>query len=128
MSANAPELLVIYDGQCPFCANYVRLYRLRQLVGKVTLVDARGDHPAVAEVRRAGLNLDNGMAVRWQGRLYYGAEALHVLTLLGSEDGVFNRLNRWLFRRPKLGQRIYPAMVAGRKLTLRLLGRKLIAG
>ena len=128
MSANAPELLVIYDGQCPFCANYVRLYRLRQLVGKVTLVDARGDHPAVAEVRRAGLNLDNGMAVRWQGRLYYGAEALHVLALLGSEDGVFNRLNRWLFRRPKLGQRIYPAMVAGRKLTLRLLGRKLIAG
>ncbi len=128
-SAERPmqELTVIYDGQCPFCANYVRLYRLRRLVGLVTLVDARGTHPALAEVRRAGLDLDAGMAVRWQGRLYHGAEALHVLALLGSETGLFNRLNHWLFSRPKLGRWLYPAMVAGRKLSLRLLGRKLIA-
>jgi predicted DCC family thiol-disulfide oxidoreductase YuxK len=131
MSAERPlnnEVVVIYDGHCPFCANYVRLYRLRKLVGKVTLVDARsGSHPALDEVRRRGLDLDEGMAVRWQDRLYYGSEALHVLALLGSEDGVFNKVNRWLFSRPQLGRQIYPWMVAGRKLTLRLLGRKLIA-
>lgn len=121
------EVLVVYDGECPFCANYVRLYRLRRLVGQVHLVDARGSHPVLAEVRSAGLNLDEGMAVRWQGRLYHGAAALHVLALLGSEAGVFNRVNRWLFSRPRLGRWLYPAMVAGRRLTLRLLGRRLIA-
>lgn len=122
------EVLVVYDGECPFCANYVKLYRLRQLVGQVTLVDARGDHPVLAELRALGLDLDEGMAVRWQGRFYYGAAALHVLALLGSESGVFNRLNRWLFSRPRLGRQLYPWMVSGRKLTLRLLGRRLIAG
>ncbi len=120
-------LTVIYDGECPFCSNYVRLYRLRQLVGQVRLVDARGDDPVLHVVHDARLNLDEGMAVLWQGRLYHGAEALHVLALLGSETGLFNRVNRWLFSRPRLGRRLYPWMVAGRRLTLRLLGRKLIA-
>lgn len=120
------ELTVVYDGECPFCSNYVRLYRLRQLVGKVRLVDARGDDPALARVREARLDLDEGMAVIWQGKLYHGAAALHVLALLGSEDGAFNRVNRWLFSRPRLGRALYPWMVRGRALTLRLLGRRLI--
>jgi predicted DCC family thiol-disulfide oxidoreductase YuxK len=120
-------LTVIYDGECPFCSNYVRLYRLRQLIGQVRLVDARGNDPVLHVVRDARLNLDEGMAVLWQDRLYHGAEALHVLALLGSETGLFNRLNRWLFSRPRLGRRLYPWMVAGRRLTLRLLGRNLIA-
>jgi predicted DCC family thiol-disulfide oxidoreductase YuxK len=119
-------LTVIYDGECPFCSNYVRLYRLRQLVGQVRLVDARGNDPALSVVRDARLDLDEGMAVLWQGQLYHGAAALHLLAMLGSGDGLFNRVNRWLFSRPRLGRRLYPAMVAGRKLTLRLLGRKLI--
>jgi predicted DCC family thiol-disulfide oxidoreductase YuxK len=46
-------LTVIYDGECPFCANYVRLYRLRQLVGRVQLVDARGNDPVLQRVRDA---------------------------------------------------------------------------
>ncbi len=121
-------LTVIYDGECPFCSNYVRLYRLRQLVGQVRLVDARGNDPVLARVHAARLDLDEGMAVLWQGRTYHGTEALHMLALLGSESGAFNRANRWLFSRPWLGRRLYPWMVAGRKLTLRLLGRKLIAG
>jgi predicted DCC family thiol-disulfide oxidoreductase YuxK len=120
-------LTVIYDGECPFCANYVRLYRLRQLVGRVQLVDARGNDPVLHRVREARLDLDEGMAVLWQGQLYHGAAALHLLALLGSADGVFNRANRWLFSRPRLGRWLYPWMVAGRRLTLRLLGRKLIA-
>ena len=119
----AQEVFVVYDGMCPFCSRYVMLYRIRQLAGKVHMIDARSDHPLVAEIRAMGLSLDNGMAVKWGGRVYHGADALHVLALLGSEDGAFNRLNRWVFQRPKLGRMLYPWMVAGRRLTLKLLGR-----
>jgi len=121
------EVFVVYDGMCPFCSRYVMLYRIRQLAGRVHMIDARSDHPLVGEIRAAGLNLDNGMAVKWGGRLYHGADALHVLALLGTEDGAFNAVNRWVFRRPKLGRALYPWMVAGRRLTLRLLGRPPIA-
>lgn len=117
------EIWVVYDGLCPFCTRYVLLYRIRQLAAKVHMIDARSDHPVVAEVKARGLSLEKGMAVKWDGRFYHGADALHVLALLGSDDGAFNRLNRLVFRRPRLGRLLYPAMVAGRRLTLKLLGR-----
>ena len=123
----AGEIFVVYDGMCPFCTRYVMLYRIRQLAEKVHMIDARSDHLLVREVRARGLSLENGMAVKWNGQYYHGAAALHVLALLGSEGGVFNKLNRLVFSRPKLGRFLYPAMVAGRRLTLKLLGRPPIA-
>jgi predicted DCC family thiol-disulfide oxidoreductase YuxK len=125
--AEAKQIWVVYDGMCPFCTRYVMLYRIRQLAEKVHMIDARTDHPVVREVKARGLSLENGMAVKWNGQYYHGAAALHVLALLGSESGAFNRLNRLVFSRPKLGRFLYPAMVAGRRLTLKLLGRPPIA-
>ena len=125
--AEAKQIWVVYDGMCPFCTRYVMLYRIRQLAEKVHMIDARTDHPVVQEAKALGLSLENGMAVKWNGRLYHGSEALHVLALLGSDNGVFNRLNRLVFSRPKLGRFLYPYMVAGRRLTLKVLGRPPIA-
>ena len=31
---------LIYDGNCPFCSNYVRFTRLRENIGSVDLIDA----------------------------------------------------------------------------------------
>lgn len=125
--AEAKQIWVVYDGMCPFCTRYVMLYRIRQLAEKVHMIDARSDHPVVQEVKARGLSLENGMAVKWNGQYYHGAAALHVLALLGSDNGLFNRLNRLVFSRPKLGRFLYPYMVAGRRLTLKLLGRPPIA-
>lgn len=122
--AKQGEIFVVYDGECPFCSRYVMLYRIRQNVGRVHMIDAReSDHPLVREISAKGLDLNNGMAVQWDGRFYYGSDALHVLAMLGSEEGIFSRINQLIFSRQKLARTIYPAMVAGRKLTLRLLGR-----
>lgn len=43
MSSAAPPgpVEVVYDGECPFCASYVALLRLRERVGEVRLIDAR---------------------------------------------------------------------------------------
>ena len=120
------DLTVVYDGECPFCSSYVQLYRIREHAGRIDLVDARGEHPILADIRRAGLDLNEGMVVRLQGRLYHGAEAMNLLAVLGGDGTVFNRLNRALFRHPKLARRLYPLLVRGRMLTLRLLGRRLI--
>jgi predicted DCC family thiol-disulfide oxidoreductase YuxK len=121
--AEAKQIWVVYDGMCPFCTRYVMLYRIRQLADKVHLIDARSHHAVAQEVKAGGLILENGMAVKWNGHYYHGAEALHVLAMLGSESGLFNRLNRLVFSRPRLGHFLYPYMVLGRRLTLKLLGR-----
>jgi predicted DCC family thiol-disulfide oxidoreductase YuxK len=120
------DLWVVYDGECPFCSSYVTLYRIRQQTDQVHLIDARSADPVVEEVRRAGYDLDVGMVVKFEGRLYHGAEAMNILAILGSGGTVFNRLNRALFRHPRLSRALYPWLVRGRLLVLRMLGRKLI--
>ena len=118
------EIWVVYDGLCPFCSSYVTMYRIRELVKKVHLIDARDSADSlVRELSRQGFDLNEGMAVKWKGRFYYGGDCLHVLALLGSESSFFNRLNRWVFSRQRLSRVLYPMLVAGRKLTLRILGR-----
>ena len=120
------DLWVVYDGDCPFCSSYVLLYRLREQAKRVHLIDARSAHPILDEVRSEGLNLDEGMAVKFSGRFYHGAAAMNILAILGSNGGVFNRLNHSLFRHPRLARFLYPILVRGRWVVLRLLGRRLI--
>jgi predicted DCC family thiol-disulfide oxidoreductase YuxK len=120
------DLWIVYDGECPFCSSYVGLYRLREVAGKVHLLDARALHPLVDEVRALGLDLDEGMAVKASGRIYHGAEAMQILAILGSGSGLFNRINRAVFRHPGLARALYPWLVRGRLLTLRLLRRQTI--
>jgi len=126
-SDNTREIWIVYDGLCPFCSRYVMLYRIRQLMQKVHLIDARdGEQPLVKELSGKGLDLNEGMVVKWDGKLYYGADCMHILALLGSDSSAFNRLNRWLFSRERLARALYPILVRGRKLTLRVLGRSAI--
>jgi predicted DCC family thiol-disulfide oxidoreductase YuxK len=121
--------VIVYDGECPLCSAYVRMLRLRRAAGPVTLVDARdAGHPLVSRVRAEGLDLDRGMVVALGGRLHHGDAALTALALLTTPVGLFNRLTAWVFRSPTRARVLYPPMVAGRNLVLRLLGRRKIGG
>jgi len=121
-----PDIWLVYDGECPFCSNYVKLVRLRRAAGgaAVHLVDARSDHPIVKEIIDAGLDLDEGMALKIGERLYHGDEVMNQLALLSSPVDVFNRLHYWVFKSPRRAACLYPWLRAGRNATLRLLGRK----
>ena len=119
--ADAP--FIIYDGECPFCSRYVKLMRLRESVGKVTLIDAREGGSAVDTARQLGFDLNEGMIFFYGGRYYYGADAVQMLSMLSGKAGWLNRLNASLFRSPARAQLLYPVLRAGRNATLRVLGR-----
>lgn len=126
-SDKAEGLQIVYDGECPFCSRFVTLYKAKSVVGKVDLIDAREDHPAVRLVKSRGLDLDEGMAVLWEGQIYHGADAVNFMAMVGAENSIFNRLNKLIFKSKPVARALYPWMVGGRNLTLRLLGRKSIA-
>ncbi|MDP5307439.1 DCC1-like thiol-disulfide oxidoreductase family protein [Paracoccus spongiarum] len=121
-------ITIIYDGQCPFCASYVAMMRLRETVGPVALLDARGGDPRVAAALRSGLDLDAGMVAIWQGRQFHGPEAVHLLAVLSGPAGLLNGLQRRLFLSPRRAARVYPLLARGRRLFLRLSGRPPISG
>jgi predicted DCC family thiol-disulfide oxidoreductase YuxK len=116
------ELLLVYDKQCPACDHYVRLVRIRESVGELKLIDAREGSPIVEEITAAGFDVDQGMVLKLDEQLYYGADAIHALALLGTRSGFFNRLNYWMFRSERLAKILYPVLRAGRNLLLKILG------
>jgi len=116
-------LVLVYDGECPVCNAYVRYLRLKQSVGRVTLVNARDGGPCVERVRNAGLDLDQGMVLAYRGRFYHGADCIHMLALLSTRSGLFNHVNAVIFGNPRMSAVLYPVLRLGRNLLLRLLGR-----
>lgn len=117
------DAYLLYDGECPFCSSYVRYVRLSEAVGPIRMLDARAGGPEVERARALGFDLDEGMLLHLDGQDHHGAECLNRLALLSTPSGAFNRVNAWLFRRPGLARLVYPALRAGRNVTLRLLGR-----
>ena len=112
-------ITVIYDGDCPFCSDYTRLLRLREAVGPVRLIDARGDAPLAIAARARGIDFDASMLVIWQGRDYQGGDAVHLLSRLAGEGGpLLPRFVHWLTQTPKRARRFYPWLRAGRNFGL----------
>ena len=117
------DFVLVYDGECPVCSTYVRYVRIRESVGTITLIDAREGGPWVRRIQEEGLDLNEGMVLVYGNRIYHGADCIHMLALLSSPSGLFNRANAAIFRRPGLARVLYPVLRSGRNLLLRLLGR-----
>ena len=121
-SANQADILLVYDKQCPFCDNYCQLVRIRESAGKLVLVDARENSAIMQEITAAGLDIDQGMVLKFQDRVYYGSEAMNVLSLIGTRSGIFNRINFWVFRSRRLSRALYPVFRFFRNLFLKAMG------
>ena len=127
MTNQAPSkqaIWFVYDGECAICSMAAAAFQVRKAVGTLNLVDARTDagNPVLNEVNLARLDLDEGMVIKYGGRLYLGAEALQLMALIGSEHGWLNRLNALLFRNKSVARFAYPFMRAARKLAVALKG------
>ncbi len=120
-----PAIWLVYDGDCPFCSASAQMVRIKQAIGRLHILNAReaAGHPLMAEIAAQGLDLNQGIAVKFQDRLYHGRDALHLLALIGSETGWLNWLNVALFRHRKMVDFAYPFMKGVRDLTLKALGR-----
>lgn len=118
----------VYDGACPICNMGANLYQVRQSVGSLHTVDARteSDHPLMQEVNAAGLDLDAGMVIKYNGTLYQGAGALHIMAQLGAKTGWFNHINTHLFHAKPVATLAYPFLRAARNMALLLKGEKKI--
>jgi len=117
------NLLIIYDGECPFCSAYAKMLRLQQRFGKVRMISARSNEPELQEVVNLGIKVDNGIIIKWEGRFLQGAEAMQFLAMASSPSTVLSRLNQWIFSHPLIARGLYPLLYAGRNISLWLMGR-----
>ncbi|SDK87548.1 Predicted thiol-disulfide oxidoreductase YuxK, DCC family [Modicisalibacter muralis] len=120
------DILLVYDRECPVCEHYVRLVRIRETVGTLRIVNARDPSAVLDEITALGWDIDQGMVLKLDDQLYYGADAIHALALIGSRSGVFNRLNAAIFRSKRVAAVVYPLLRACRNMLLKLLGKSRI--
>lgn len=128
MTFPSDETVIVYDGECPFCSSYGRLQQLRAAIGPVRIVNARNGGPEVELLKAKGYDLDEGMALFYQGEIYHGDACIHMLALLSDARNSLSGLIARLFRREGVARWLYPWMRAGRNLTLRILNRRQLDG
>ena len=106
-----------YDGECPFCARYADYTKLRESIG-IEMINAREAPEAIAAFRAQGVDIDEGMILLLEGKIYHGAEAI---------DALERALHpSWLGRallRPWLLRLIYPLLKVLRRLALMIAGK-----
>jgi predicted DCC family thiol-disulfide oxidoreductase YuxK len=66
---------LLYDGECPICAGFVKFAEFRRRHPDLKLLDARNEPALVAELRQEGYEINDGMVLVVDGRLYFGAHA-----------------------------------------------------
>ena len=87
-------------------------------------MNAREDLGLARTLEADGHRLNEGMLVRVGERFYHGSNAIHVLALMSGRSDWFNRINYRVFRSRTLAALLYPGLVLGRRILLRLLGCK----
>ncbi len=112
------KTVILYDGECPFCVSYVRFARLRDALGKIELLDARG-HPEMVENYAArGFPIDDGMIVDTGEEVYFGGDAVWAINALVGRNPLLRLMSGRAFLRF-----VYPVLRGGRNLVTRLRGK-----
>jgi predicted DCC family thiol-disulfide oxidoreductase YuxK len=117
------RMTIYFDGECPFCSRFAHFQELQRNVEEVRLINLRD---ATADRRRLeslGFDLDKGMVLDIDGKLYPGDEAAHLLALLSTSASLLARLNRLALGTRTGSALLYPMLRLGRNASLLALGR-----
>jgi hypothetical protein len=115
-------LLLVYDGGCPFCRHFALSSELRGGLPSLRIVDGRADTALRRRLKARGLALAQG-AVLLQGEtVWHGAAAIqHLCAQMRPSDPLLQLLVP-LFEGPSRSRRLYPLLLAARRLALALKG------
>jgi len=82
--------------------------------------------PAVWKLVELGYDLNEGMATIYGGKIYYGSDAVVLLSSMTKGRGWAGRFLAVLLRRPARARFLYPYVKVGRHFALKILGKPLI--
>ncbi len=115
----AEKMELVYDGKCPVCATYCEGL---QRPDNLHLVDARQDSEIMRDITRRGLDIDEGMVLKVDGKIFYGSEAMVEISRRLPRRGWTGFVNRLFFSSQGAGRVAYNVCKAGRSVLLKMLG------
>ena len=123
---NEGEISIIYDNGCPVCSYYISISKIKTKFGKVNLIKARENYKVLEYLSAAKININEGMIVVYKNKLYFGADAVNIISILGEKSSIINSLIINIFKNKSISKITYPFLKIGRRILLFILGKKLI--
>jgi len=117
------DVELVYDKQCPICEFYCQRIDVKESAGRLVRIDARDNSDIMQDITALGLDIDEGMVVRVENKLHYGADAIHELALLSSGNGFVNAMAKLTFGSRAMARVLYPFFRFVRNFFLKMLGR-----
>ena len=121
MDIRNKTIYVIYDGECPFCSDYVKAMRIKNVADQLVLVNARTERYQHL-LNGKSFDLNEGMLVVIDGKYYHAAQAVQILALVATPLSWLNKINFFLFRIPFIADLYYPVCRCIRNLALKVKG------
>ena len=118
--------ILIYDGDCPFCRNYIAFLRLRTRFPDLELLNAREIPDAVNALRAKGFEINDSMILLEKDNVYWGSIVIQYLARLPDRNSAFTKINRMMLGHPFLAKSLYPILVRLRKFYFKLFRKQLI--
>ena len=117
---------IIYDDGCPVCSYYISISRIEEKFGKVNLIKARNNEKILDYLKLVNIDVNEGMIVVFDKKIYFGPDAVNIMSILGKKDSFINSIIINVFQYRIVSQIFYPLLKLGRRLLLFILGKKLI--
>lgn len=109
------KIEIYYDKECPFCHKYTQILNLRK-EHDVSINNARDDLEKLKYFYSYGYDINNGLIVQIDEKIYQGAKAVLVLDNLSEKSS-------FIYKTKLFQNFLYPVLKIIRKIVLFILGR-----
>lgn len=83
------EISIIYDNGCPVCSFYISISHIKEKFGKVNLIKARDNQNILNYIKSMNIDINEGMIVIFDNKLYYGSDAINIISILGKKNLIY---------------------------------------
>ncbi|MGB1622157.1 MAG: hypothetical protein ACPHAS_05760 [Synechococcus sp.] len=116
------ELTLVYDGGCLFCRAFALRAELRGGLPGLIIRDGRSDLPLRHKLALHGLDLTRGAVLAEGGTFWHGSEAIAEISRRMQPSDPLLTLLKAVFSDDRRAKRLYPGLLAARRLALGLRG------
>jgi predicted DCC family thiol-disulfide oxidoreductase YuxK len=117
-SPSGPSPVLVFDGGCPFCRHFAELSELRGGIPGLVIRDGRADEALRQSLSARGYPLRDGAVLLAGDDVLHGAAAIGWISGRMRPSGPLLRLLGHLFAAPRRAERLYPLLLAARRLAL----------
>ena len=117
-SPAAPTPVLVFDGGCPFCRHFAELSELRGGIPGLVIRDGRAEDGLRRALAARGAPLRDGAVVLVGDEVLHGAAAIGWISERMRPSAALLRLLGPLFASPGRARRLYPLLLAARRLAL----------